>query len=178
MPITPSNFDDISDLPADLTSAKIIMRMTDALAFRYRWATHNIPQSIADFTPSPACMTLNQLFQHIYKLSNWTREFFTGSPSNPPSNSPSQNPDPSQMTLAELTAQTLNALALLHNHLEKTTDAQLAKITDAENTPLLYMINGPIADALTHTGQIITWRKLANSPPPSPNYFRGSPPKP
>lgn len=172
MPITSSAFDDISDLPADLTSAKIIMRMTDALAFRYRWATHNIPQSIADFAPSPACMTLNQLLQHIYKLSNWTRGFFTA---NPDANN---NFDQNQASLAELVTQTLNALASLHNHLEKTTDTQLAKITDSDNTPLLYMINGPIADALTHTGQIITWRKLANSPPPSPNYFRGSPPKP
>lgn len=32
--------------------------------------------------------------------------------------------------------------------------------------PFWYLINGPIADALTHVGQISSWRRMAGNPQP------------
>ena len=41
--------------------------------------------------------------------------------------------------------------------------------------PFWYMLNGPIADALTHVGQITTWRRIAGNPQPNGvNVFKGT----
>jgi hypothetical protein len=38
------------------------------------------------------------------------------------------------------------------------------------------MINGPLADALTHVGQINAFRRLAGNPTPKARLFTGEPP--
>jgi hypothetical protein len=38
----------------------------------------------------------------------------------------------------------------------------------------MQLINGPIADALTHIGQIVSWRRINGNPQPSGvNPFKG-----
>jgi hypothetical protein len=39
------------------------------------------------------------------------------------------------------------------------------------------IINGPFSDALTHTGQINSFRRLAGNPVSGANVFLGEPPK-
>jgi len=43
--------------------------------------------------------------------------------------------------------------------------------------PFWHIINGPVSDALTHVGQINSFRRLAGNPVPSANVFTGEPPK-
>jgi hypothetical protein len=43
--------------------------------------------------------------------------------------------------------------------------------------PIWYLINGPLADALTHVGQINAWRRLAGNPCPKVSVFLGLPPE-
>ena len=46
-----------------------------------------------------------------------------------------------------------------------------------DSLPLWNMVNGPLADSLTHIGQVLSWRRLAGSPPPPADVFRGRPPR-
>ncbi len=46
-----------------------------------------------------------------------------------------------------------------------------------EAFPVWNALNGPLADALTHVGQIAAWRRLAQRPVPRADVFRGRPPK-
>ena len=58
-------------------------------------------------------------------------------------------------------------------------DEQLANCSIVNSqgpAPFWNMINGPLADALTHVGQINSWRRLAGNPAPKADVFRGRPP--
>jgi uncharacterized membrane protein len=44
-------------------------------------------------------------------------------------------------------------------------------------TPFWNLINGPLADILTHVGQINSWRTISGSPAPRANPLRGLPPE-
>lgn len=67
-----------------------------------------------------------------------------------------------------------DGLTLLRRETLKTSSpisARLAGLTDAEladgsvrDHPIWYLINGPLADALTHVGQINAWPRLAGNP--------------
>ncbi len=39
------------------------------------------------------------------------------------------------------------------------------------------MLNGPISDALTHVGQVNSFRRLSGNPVYGANVFTGTPPK-
>jgi hypothetical protein len=52
----------------------------------------------------------------------------------------------------------------LRAHFEQLDDAELAHIT-INDLPFWHIINGPFSDALTHTGQINTLRRLAGNLP-------------
>jgi hypothetical protein len=39
------------------------------------------------------------------------------------------------------------------------------------------MINGPISDALTHVGQVNSFRRLSGNPVSPANVFSGEPPR-
>jgi len=43
--------------------------------------------------------------------------------------------------------------------------------------PLWWLINGPLSDALTHVGQIASWRRINGNPILGANVFYGTPPK-
>ena len=45
-----------------------------------------------------------------------------------------------------------------------------------EPQPFWSIINGPLADGLTHVGQVASWRRMAGNPVPVADVFRGLPP--
>jgi hypothetical protein len=55
-------------------------------------------------------------------------------------------------------------------------DEGLAAIQIRE-LPFWHIVNGPVADALTHVGQINSFRRLAGNPTPKANVFWGLPPR-
>ena len=55
------------------------------------------------------------------------------------------------------------------------TEAELVEI-EIEDRPFWHIINGPLSDALTHVGQINSFRRLAGNPVSGANVFTGTPP--
>jgi hypothetical protein len=55
-------------------------------------------------------------------------------------------------------------------------DEELSRVT-IDGNPFWYIINGPLADALTHIGQINSFRRIAGNPAPKARVFFGVPPK-
>jgi hypothetical protein len=55
-------------------------------------------------------------------------------------------------------------------------DVDLKEIT-IRGKPFWHIVNGPISDALTHVGQINSFRRLAGNPTPKANVFTGIPPR-
>jgi hypothetical protein len=64
----------------------------------------------------------------------------------------------------------------LRGVLASMSDEELQNIT-INGKPFWHIINGPLADSLTHIGQINSFRRLAGNPTPKAKVFHGTPPE-
>ena len=149
-------FDDISKTPNDLTATNTLLRMVEGLAFRYRWATENLSEENIKFKPHPTSMSVEEVNAHIFDLVDSTNRVFGGE---------KQNKD-SLNSFHKLRIKSLNILADLSERLKEMSDEDLSEIekNTSRKLPFWYWINGPLADALTHVGQITSWRRIAGNP--------------
>jgi len=149
-------FEDISKTPNDLTATNTLLRMVEGLAFRYRWATENLSEENIKFKPHPTSMSVEEVNAHIFDLVDSTNRVFGGE---------KQNKD-SLNSFNKLRIKSLNILADLSERLKDMSDEDLSEIekNTSRKLPFWYWINGPLADALTHVGQITSWRRIAGNP--------------
>ena len=149
-------FEDISEIPDELTTTNAILRVVEGLAFRYRWATENLNEENIKFRPHPTSMSIEEVNSHIFDLVESTFKVFGGKKQNKDSlNSFQQIRKASLLVLEDLTNKLKEMSDLELDEMEKKTSRKL---------PFWYWINGPLADALTHVGQITSWRRIAGNP--------------
>ena len=67
---------------------------------------------------------------------------------------------------------TLKTLVSLREKLLASDNDTVAQFT-IHKQPIWNFINGPLADALTHVGQINSFRRMAGNPVPKVNVFKG-----
>jgi hypothetical protein len=112
------------------------------------------PESFADFKPGPISQTPLQIVAHMGDLFDWASTMVSG---NPQWNS--ATPQPWEKECNRFFAA-----------LKKFDDAL------ASDLPMSYDITrifqGPVADALTHTGQLAMLRRLSGSPMKGESYNR------
>jgi uncharacterized damage-inducible protein DinB len=159
----------LPDVPAAPGARAVMVRLVDGLGFRYRWATEGLSDTDADFRPAEGCMSLRELLDHVAELVHWVIEQM-GFEAEPPA--------------AEFDAvrkRTLDDIVAVREHLLGMDDETLAAITVVARKnrtgTFWHLINGPLADALTHVGQINAWRRLDGKPTPRVDVFMGRPPK-
>ena len=58
----------IPESPTSCTSSSILIRVIDALGFRYYWATEGLEDDEYEFRPSHDSMTMMELLVHIRDL--------------------------------------------------------------------------------------------------------------
>ncbi|HAA21332.1 MAG TPA: hypothetical protein DCP28_22150 [Cytophagales bacterium] len=157
-------FKDISETPENYTPETLAVRMIQGLGFRYYWATEGLrPQDLAYRPTEEASSTLETL-QHIYGLSNMIVQATKNE-----SNVRVRSED---WDLEKLRVETLTNLETAIESL--TTDpAPLAEREmiwgQGENRstlPFWNVINGPLADAIYHTGQVVSFRRTSGNPLP------------
>ena len=158
------SFHTIPEPPAAVTAGAILGRLADAIGFRFRWASEGLTDADLPYKPAPDCMSTGEQLDHICDLLA-TVSRNVGAP-------PRQSlPQPA--TCAQLRARILELSEDLSARFKAASDADLSG-----RTPHLWnMVNGPMADCLTHIGQILSWRRLAGAPPAAADVFRGLPPK-
>jgi hypothetical protein len=145
-------YESVEEYPEKITATGIIIRMLDGLGFRFRYATEGLTLQDYQFSPGHDCRTIGEIVEHIWGLLNWICQNIFGA-------------DETRPTEVEL--QRLHILELilkLRACFEQIDDTTLARITIREQ-PFWHIINGPLSDALTHTGQINTLRRLAGNLP-------------
>lgn len=164
----------IPDYPANYSSGNVLSRMVDGLGFRYYWATEGLTQSDLDFKPSADARSAFETLQHLYGLSEMIM--------NASQNTPSVRPlDWSGMTFEQLRQKTLEQLDKASKLFASMSEEELSEakviFQNGENKtefPLWNIMNGPIADALNHTGQIVSFRRSSGNPiNPKVNVFMG-----
>ena len=149
-------FEDISKTPIELTATNTLLRLVEGLAFRYRWATENLSEEDIKFRPHPTCMSIEEVNAHIFDLVDSTFTVFGGE---------KQNKD-SLNSFQQIRKKSLFILQDLSERLKEMSDEDFSEIekNTSRKLPFWYWINGPLADALTHVGQITSWRRIAGNP--------------
>ena len=148
----------IPDYPESYTAGTVLSRMIDGLGFRYYWATDSLRQEDLDYKPSDEARTTFETIQHIYGLSrvvvNATRQQANGR-------------DTVNYTFDEYRRLTLNNLKEASETLLQSSPEDIeGYIIDfgARKYPYWNNINGPIADAIWHVGQIVSFRRSSGNP--------------
>ena len=155
----------IADSPAHVTATSILKRVIDGLGFRYHWATEGLDDHDLAFQPSPTSMTLGELLNHTLGLVGMIED----------SLSIPQSPAADPSDASTMRSGTLTRLAAISDRLGAMPDGELA-ICTVHDQPIWHLINGPVADALTHVGQITGWRRIMGKPVAKANVFLGQPP--
>lgn len=162
----------IPEPPSKMSAASVLTRLMDGIGFRHRWATEGLREEDMEFRPCVTSMTIQELLAHIQGLLNISESFITGKKLE-------------KVQPENLSERRINTLQTIHR-----TREALANIDDgflaerryqvpwaSREFPIWNLINGPISDALTHVGQIASWRRINDNPIHSANVFLGEPPK-
>jgi hypothetical protein len=165
------HFYSIPAAPAEVRGSMTIARMVDGLGFRYRWSLEGLDDDFLSFRPSPDSMNVKELLVHIHFLVVRLHACFIDE----------EDIKQGARTLEGMKNETLDILYLVRESLAAMSDDELStrkvlrKATNLE-FPFWFFINGPLADALTHVGQINSWRRIAGFPPVKADVFTGQPP--
>jgi hypothetical protein len=155
----------IPDYPDKLSSTTVLTRLLDGLGFRFYWATDNLRQRDYSFRPAKDTMSIEELVMHVWGLMNWVgsdalKKVYT-----------------KPLSGEAAREQVLGIIKDLRESMSKMNDEGLKSLR-IMGLPFWNIINGPISDALTHTGQINSFRRLAGNPVAGANVFKGEPPNP
>ena len=163
----------IPESPESYTAGTVAARLIDGLGFRYYWATEGLKESDLDYKPSTEARTLGETIDHLYGLSRTIV--------NAPQNIVNERGDWTGMSFNEKRSETLNNLRKASELMTPSNGEQMEsyKIIFKRGAqqfefPFWNLINGPIADALWHSGQLVLMRRAAGNPINSKvNVFMG-----
>jgi hypothetical protein len=156
-------FQDITEYPHSFSSEYIVARMIDGLGFRFYWATQGLTEADLSFRPNPDARSSEETIDHIMGLSN----IIVNSIKNKPNLSSGEETSPK--TFSEKRKIILNNLfearQLLMSSV-KVDDIKIIFIRKDVRTelPVWNLINGPIADAIWHVGQVVSFRRSSGNP--------------
>ncbi len=168
-------FHQIPEYPDNYDSGNIVSRLIDGLGYRFYWATKDLTDNDMTYKPSDDGKSTLETLEHIHGLS---KTILNGC-QNKANIRPAEPEE--EMTFEEIRLKTLdNFMAAREATLNKTAEDMLElKIIfqrgeNKNEFEFWHMINGPIADALYHTGQIVAFRRASGNPtPPGVNVFMG-----
>ena len=157
-------YHEIPSNPSTYSAGNVMGRFVDGLGFRYYWATEGIGEEDLKYRPSADGRTMDETLDHIYGLSltmvNATQSIVNQRPVDGP-----------EMTFQEKRAKTLtnfqkvSALMKAGGPDEMETYRIIFKRGESQSEfPFWNLINGPISDALWHTGQVVLMRRAAGNP--------------
>jgi len=154
----------IPEYPDSYTPENIAARMIDGLGFRYYWATEGLTEKDLDYAPGNEGRSIAQTIDHIYGL--------TLTIVNASLNQPNVFPrDNEEFTFEQKRARTLKniekASLVLKDQNTNTLENNKVIFKSENGTneyPYWNMINGPIADAIYHTGQVVSFRRSSGNP--------------
>jgi hypothetical protein len=134
-------------------SRRLLQHFVAAIAYRTQKALRDAPAGFADFRAGPNVRTPHELLWHMTRVTGYARTMLRGGEFKPPA----------EPTFDEEVTRFHATLAALHADFA---DGALdAAITDAR------FLQGPLADVMTHAGQLALLRRLAGSPIPPEDFI-------
>ncbi|WP_439129563.1 hypothetical protein [Polaribacter sp.] len=160
---------EIPKMDQKYTAQNTVARMIDGLGFRYYWATKGLrPEDLA-YQPKGEGRNCQATINHLYDLSNMMLRLTK--------TEVTQEIEKSKMTFSEMRKQTLLNIEAVSKKIK--TSKNLGKFSVKNDgkisIPFFNVINGPIADAIWHTGQVASFRRSSGNPiNPKVNHFSGT----
>jgi hypothetical protein len=157
---------EVPNYPEEFTAGTMAARMVDALGFRFYWSTDSLTDKDLSYKANEEGRSTEETIKHIYDLSkiivNSTLK---------KANSRAED----DLTYTELREKTLYNLKTAADILRVCEDISQFKIIFGEREiPFWNQVNGPIADAIWHCGQIVIYRRTTGNPiNPKVNHFSG-----
>jgi hypothetical protein len=133
---------------------ELLRHAVATVAYRGGKALRGAPPEFADFHAGPGTRTPAQILAHISDLYSWALSIARGS---------EKWVDSTPQVWAEEVSRFFSSLAAFDRFLAS--DAKLAA------TPAK-LLQGPVADSLTHVGQLAMLRRLAEAPIKAESYYR------
>lgn len=140
----------IPDYPEVYTAENVAARMIDGLGYRYYWATLGLKEEDLNYQPSEDSRTSSETIDHIYGLSR----FILSTP---------RSESDEELTFEEKRKRTLENFQLASNLLKEGKEDNMDDYVP-DDFPYWNLINGPIADAIYHTGQVVAFRRASGNP--------------
>ena len=137
-------------------SRRLLQHFLAALAYRTQKALRVAPDTFGEFTAGAYVRTPHELLWHMTGVIGYARTQLHGGTFVPPR----------MPTFAEEITRFHELLSALHADFAD--ESLIARITDEQ------FLQGPLADAMTHAGQLALLRRLAGSPVPSEDFIEAT----
>lgn len=155
----------IPDYPESYSAGAVAARMVDGLGFRYFHATAGLTEGNLDFKPSEEARTMSETVDHILGLTRTTLNSVMRQPTDFSVEQP-------VLTFGEKRLKTLENIRKTSEILKNSSSEDmesyliifLSRNGDKTEYPFWNQLNGPIADAIWHVGQVVTFRRSAGNP--------------
>lgn len=152
---------EIPDYPSSYSAENVVARMVDGLGFRYYWGSADLTESDLKFQPSDSARSTLETLEHIYVLTEIlakavNEEAYSGVAID-------------GMSYNEIRTATLINIQQASEKLKSSNDGSLEKYemifkSSGSEYPFWNLLNGPIADAINHVGQVISLRRTNGNP--------------
>ena len=141
-------------VPSANDKRELLRHTVATLAYRGGKAISNAPPDFKDFRVADGSRTPGQILAHIGDLLDWALSIAVGKQT---------WHDSTPLPWEEETARFFAALQAFDSYLAS--DQPLG-------SPVEKLFQGPVADALTHVGQIAMLRRIAGGPMRGENYYK------
>lgn len=169
-----TTYETIPAYPEDFSPGSIMSRMIDGLGYRYHWATRDLRMEDLEYKPSEDGKTTIETLEHLLNLSEGVLNSIQGLPNVRPIVRDS-------LSFDEIRSQTMGNLRKASEMALGKTEEEVGKLSvvfqrnDKSNEfPIWHLLNGFMADAIYHVGQIVAFRRASGNPmDPTVNVFMG-----
>jgi hypothetical protein len=134
---------------------ELLLHFLAAIAYRTQKALRDAPASFPDFVPGHQVRTPGDILRHMTSLMGYTQTLFRGG-------AYPMRPDPLPTFADEIDR--------FHTMLEGVAEIIRAG-TPACSISTEQLLQGPLADSMTHVGQLALLRRLADSPVAPENFI-------
>jgi hypothetical protein len=156
-------YSQIPEYPESYTPETVAARMIDGLGYRFYWATEGLTQNDLDYRPPNDGRSTLETIDHILGLT-----YTIVNASLNQANVPREKRELSFEQKRRMTLENIQkASQVLKDSKANTIDnlkVIFSRDEDTSEFPYWNMINGPIADAIYHTGQVVTFRRSSGNP--------------
>ncbi len=156
--------DEIPTPPTTLKAGDIISRMIQGLGYRFYWASMDLRTKDLSYRPSKEAASSLETLQHIYGLSLMILNAYSSTPNKRPLIWLPKD----YRVLRRSILYNLNQSAQLYSGKSEEEVQKMNVVFEKDGKisrfPVWNLLNGPLSDAIYHTGQLVSFRRTTGNP--------------